>query len=216
MNKMIPSELIYTDENGDAVIGKNLKIKGTTKLIGGLEPIHQYSFSDNEEVVWHLHDYGSISSTGNSLINLYDSDGNFFICGMGYYDISNQIITSIDILGFNTYDQCYESIHYDGKKITVNTVAYSEDVQDKLFTHTLTLTAGTTDYVLMYDCSNNIVVDSIQVLRTLMNIISSSDSVILSVVNPTDLSTAGLQVTTSVCKIGTANVTAVSDVVKPL
>lgn len=216
MNKMIPSEIIHADESGNAVIGKNLKIKGTTKLIGGLDYIHQYSFSDNEGVVWHLRDYGSFSSTGNSLIDLYDYDGNYYVYGIGHYDISNQIIASIDILGFDTYAQCYESINYDGQKITVKTVAYDEDVQNKLFTHTLTLTAGTTDYVLMYNCSNNIIVDSIQSLKTLMKIISTGDSIILPVVNPTDLSTAGLQITTSLCKIGTANVTTVSDVVKPL
>lgn len=216
MNKMIPSEIIHADENGNAVIGKNLKIKGTTKLIGGLDYIHRYSFSDNEETIWYLEDYGSFSTESNALINLYDEDGNYYIYGIGHYNISNQIIASIDILGFDTYAQCYEIIYYDGEKITINTVAYSEDVQNKLFTHTLTLTAGTTDYVLMYNCSNNIIVDSIQSLKTLMKIISTGDSIILPVVNPTDLSTAGLQVTTSLCKIGTANVTAVSDVVKPL
>ena len=49
-----------------------------------------------------------------------------------------------------------------------------------------------------------------------MNINSANDSVILPVVNPADLSTAGLQVTTSLCKIGTTNVTAVTDNVTPL
>ena len=87
----------------------------------------------------------------------------------------------------------------------------SRAYQEKLYIHTLTLTAGTNNYVLIYDCTNNNSADSIQALRELMNISLPSDSVILPVVNPTDLSTAGLQISTSLCKIGTENVTAVSD-----
>lgn len=209
------SKYVHFDENGDAVIGKNLKIKGTTKLIGGLKPIHQYSFTDNEETIWHLEDYGSVSSAGNSLISLNDEDGNYFIYGIGYYDISNQIITSINILGFNTYDQCYESIYYDGEKIIVETVAYLEDVQNKLFTHTLTLTADKS-YTLVYQSTNNLLVNSIADLRTIMNVNTTNDNVILPVC-ATDLSgTAVLQVTTALCKIGTTNVTAISDKVLAL
>ena len=216
MNKMIPSELIHADENGNAVIGKNLEVDGTAKLNGGIDYIQQYEFTDNTESIWYLQDYGSFSSSGNALINLFDEEGNTFIYGIGYYGISNQIITSIDILGFNTYDQCYEEVNYDGVKITIKTVAYDEDVQGKLFTHTLTLTAGTTNYILMYNCSNNASANNIQALRTLMNITSASDSVILPVVNSADLSIAGLQVTTNICKIGTTNVTAVTDKVTNL
>ena len=46
MNKMIPSDIIHADESGNAVIGKNLKIKGTTELSGGIKPIHTYNLGD--------------------------------------------------------------------------------------------------------------------------------------------------------------------------
>ena len=211
---LTPDGSITKNENGSYVLDGDVDITGTTKLSGGLEPINRYELTDDTGAVWYLSNYGSFSSRGNALINLYDYDGNTSIYGIGYYNISNQIIRSIDILGFNTYDQCYEEVYYDGEKITIKTLAYDEDVQNKLFTHTLTLTAGTTNYILMYNCSNNATANSIQELRTLMNISSASDSVILPVVNSTDLSTAGLQVTTSLCKIGAENVTAVTDKVK--
>ena len=41
MNKMIPSEVIHTDENGDVVID------ATTKLNGGLNPIHHYKLDES-------------------------------------------------------------------------------------------------------------------------------------------------------------------------
>ena len=47
MNKMIPSEIIHSDKNGNAIIGKNLEIDGTTKLNGGLKPIHHYKLGDD-------------------------------------------------------------------------------------------------------------------------------------------------------------------------
>lgn len=118
------SKYVHFDENGNAVIGKNLEVDGTTKLNGGIDYIHQYSFTDDTGGIWHLNVYASFSSTGNALINLFDEDGNTSICGIGHYDISNQTITSVDILGFDTYSQSYEEVYYDGTKITIKTVAY--------------------------------------------------------------------------------------------
>ena len=50
MNKMIPSELIHADASGNTVIGKNLEIDGTTKLNGGLTPIHTYPVSSTQNI----------------------------------------------------------------------------------------------------------------------------------------------------------------------
>lgn len=50
MKVMISNELIHADENGNAVIGKNLEIKGTTKFNGGLEPIHNYKIQTASDV----------------------------------------------------------------------------------------------------------------------------------------------------------------------
>ena len=115
------------------------------------------------------------------------------------------------------YLACIEvaKIHFEiDEYLSDSTFVLSSDLIE--YTHFLTLTAGSTNYVLMYDCATNLVVDSLEDLRTIMKVSSTSDNVILPVVNPTDLSTAGLQVTTSLCKIGNANVTAVTDKVTAL
>ena len=52
--RMIDSELIEAlgtdikfDGTGNVIISKNLGVNGTTKLGGGLEPIHEYTFNDD-------------------------------------------------------------------------------------------------------------------------------------------------------------------------
>lgn len=42
------SKYVHFDENGNAVIGKNLEVKGTTKLSGGFNPIHVYNITAGE------------------------------------------------------------------------------------------------------------------------------------------------------------------------
>ena len=207
------NKYVHFDGNGNAVIGKNLEIDGTTKLNGGLNYIHKFEFSDNTESIWILIDYGLLSKDNASLIQLYDEGGNTNIIGIGFYTNLNQEIESIDILGFNTYDGVYEEASYDGQEIIINTLAFEEQTQPKLFTHTLTLTADKS-YTLIYQSTNNLEVASIANLRTIMNV-TANDNVILPVC-ATDLSgTAVLQVTTTLCKVGTANVSAVSDKVTP-
>lgn len=73
-----------------------------------------------------------------------------------------------------------------------------DTTQPKLFTHTLTLTADKS-YTLIYSSTNNLNVASVADLRTIMNVTPTNGNVILPVC------------ATDLCKIGTANVTAVSD-----
>ena len=205
---MIPSEIIHTNESGNAVIGKNLEIDGTTKLKGGLKPIAEYRFATGK-----LKNYGTFEGHEDiKILGLEDDEGNYNCIGLGDFNLTNQQVDSFAITGFDFNND--EILHFTlTNEGTIDAEFYSKaiDSQAKLHTHTITLTAGTNNYVLMYDCSYETTVESIQDLRSIMEIRSSSDSVILPVVNPTVLSTAGLQVTTSICKIGTANVTAVTD-----
>ena len=88
--------------------------------------------------------------------------------------------------------------------------------QSKLFNHNLTLTANAKTYNITLQSTDNIKVDSIADLRTILNIKATTDSLITPVCNSDLTSTACLQVTTTLCKIGADNVTAVSDRVTTL
>lgn len=65
MNKMIPTELIHADESGNAVIGKNLEIDGTTKLNRGLKPIHSYVLTDTNGNNYPFDVYVELQSGAN-------------------------------------------------------------------------------------------------------------------------------------------------------
>lgn len=96
MNKMIPSELIHTDKNGDAVIGKNLEVDGSTKLNGGLEPIHDYVFIHTDSDVYRLivlfEKYDSINETYCGF-GFIEHEGNAIYPGVFDYSILNGAIT---------------------------------------------------------------------------------------------------------------------------
>ena len=92
----------------------------------------------------------------------------------------------------------------------------SEYFQSKLFNHNLTLTANSKTYNITLQSTNNLKVDSIADLRTILNIKATTDSLITPVCNSDLTSTACLQITTALCKIGADNVTAVSDKVTAL
>ena len=154
-----------------------------------------------------------------------------YLVGFGKLDVSPQkILNSVemagnDISGGNdaTGTQTFVSLIYrpsdeifsiktypDQEQVTTIVRGETSNFQTKLYPHTLTLTADKS-YTLVYQSTDKTEVTSVEKLRTIMNVASATDNVILPVC-ATDLSgTAVLQVTTSVCKIGTADVTAVSD-----
>ena len=213
MNKMIPSEIIHTDKSG------NLEVDGPIKLSGGLEPIHEYTFNNDGDIC----KLGVFFETYLRFINVYnfigyltDSDDDINLC-FGQYSIVNGQLKNIYALYFydtqekpniQSWSSSENSSHYYYPALENNT-------QEKIYAHTLTLTADK-PYILTYYSTNNSIVNSVASLRQIMHISLASDSAILPVC-ATDLSaTAILQVTTALCKIGTANVTAVSDKVTNL
>ena len=224
--RMIDSELIESlgtdikfDGTGNVIIGKNLEVNGTTKLSGGLKPIHEYTFNDDGAICKlgvFLEAYLSIINAYNFIGYIVDSDDDINLC-FGQYSIVNGQLNNIYALYFydtqekpniQSWSSSENSSHYYYPALENNT-------QEKIYVHTLTLTADK-PYILTYYSTNNLSVNSVASLRQIMHKSLASGSAILPVC-ATDLSgTAVLQVTTALCKIGTANVTTVSDNVTAL
>lgn len=173
-----------------------MKVMVDSEYLDRLKPVKEYDFVSGEKLI---------------ILDERFSSGDDGFVGFGYVDDNE-----------GTVCPALFNYHLDNGKVTAflgvaNGVIF-ELIDNqliryniKLYTHIITLTAGTNNYNLRYDCSDPTPASNIEDLKLLMNISSPNDSVILPVVNPTDLSTAGLQVTTSLCKIGTANVTTVTD-----
>lgn len=181
--------------------------------------IHEYNFTDDGsecKLGVFFETYLNVLGAYNFIGYLTNSDGEKQLCS-GQYFIDNGQLKNIYAWYF--YDmqktpaiQSWSSVDNTSY---YNYPALVENTQDKIYAHTLTLTADKS-YTLTYYSTNELIVDSVTALRRIMRISLASDSVVLPVVSPIDLSTAGLQVTTTICKIGTANVTAVSDKVTTL
>lgn len=166
MKIMIPSELIHADENGDAVIGKNLEVGGTTKLNGGFKPIHTY----NEGISTTINVYTEIEySGGYTFFGDVNSD-----IGVGYYELNSS--SEISLIQFLTLADTGISV-YTGQENWVQYVTYNELIdkmnnkQNKLYRHIITLRASSSaddTCRLEYISSNNLVCDSLQDLRTVL------------------------------------------------
>lgn len=222
--------VIYNDgievkNNGDVVIGKNLEVDGTSKFNGGLTPIATYNVDitqDGHVISIIMHDYGEIKniqdSTKRHLLSMYRSDKRVIIYGLGFYQLSGQKLNVARIVGYGP--EFNEALNVNlvvpANQLTEYQYATTQNVnskQGRLYIHTLTLTASDKTYILIYDSTSNLKCDSIADLRTIMKISASHESEVLPLC-PSDMtSPACLKVTTSVCQIGTNNVTAVADVV---
>ena len=205
MNKMIPSDSIHVDKNGNVVVKKNLEFNR-------LKPTAEYRFATGK-----LRNYGTFEGHEDiKILGFEDDEGNYNCIGIGYFSLENQQVSNFLITGyeFNNDDIMRLTLNSDG---TIDDTLYAKatDTQARLYIHTLTLTADKS-YILTYQSTYQSSVGSISELRGIMNVTTTSDNVILPVC-ATDLSsTAVLQVTTALCKIGTANVTAITDKVTTL
>lgn len=207
------------DDEGNATFGKDVQADGTIGGNSGLKVIHEYSFTDNGDICKlgvYFETYLSVLNAYNFIGYLTNSDGEKQLC-LGQYFIDNGQLKYIYAWYF--YDTQIKPViqswsSFDNTSI-YDSLATEEDTQRKIYVHNLTLTADKS-YTLSYYSTTDLNVDSIAALRAVMNIRSASDSAILPIC-ATDLSaTAVLQVTTALCKVGTANVTAVSDKVSTL
>lgn len=200
------------DDEGNATFTKSVLADGTIGSNSGLKAIAHYQFASGK-----LTDYGKFEeNTDLSILGLEDYEGNYKSIGLGSLTLENQQVVALSMTGYDFYndDILLFYLNNDGT-IDSSMYAKSTDTQSKIYTHTLTLTADKS-YTLIYQSTIEASVNSIASLRMIMNVKSTSDNVILPVC-ATDLSiTAVLQVTTALCKVGTANVTAVSDKVTTL
>ena len=215
MKRMIDSELIEPlrtdikfDRTGNVIISKNLEVNGTTKLGGGLKPIHEYNLISGEKLVI-LDEKFSVGDDGFVGFGYVDDNMDTIYPALFNYSLENDKVTSFYGVGNGMM------LEIIGDQLVISDLAITDETQPKLYNHTLTLTADKS-YTLIYSSTNKLKVRSVSDLRKIMYVMATSDNVILPVC-ATDLSgTAVLQVTTALCKIGTANVTAVSDNVTAL
>lgn len=213
MNKMIPSEVINVDENGDAVIGKNLKVGGKLHLNGEFANVRSYEFTDNTGTKWILDDYGAISTTWDyHIIGLSDEPGSYLVFGLGFYQISEEGVNWVEVLGLEYFSAAYQEFSYYDGVMRIKVAAYEENTQPKLYRHKLTVNNL---FVLMYNSTSNLKVNSVDDLRTIMKI-STTVQEILPVCASDATAMATLVVTSSLCQVNGVDVTAVSDVVNPL
>ena len=216
---LTPDGSITKNENGSYVLDGDVDITGATKLSGGLKPIHEYTFNDDGAICKlgvFFEAYLSLVNAYNFVGYILDSDDVINLC-FGQYSIVNGQLNNIYAWYFydtqekpviQTWSSSENSSNYYYPALENNT-------QERIYVHTLTLTADKS-YILTYYSTNNLSVNSVASLRQIMHKSLASGSAILPVC-ATDLSgTAVLQVTTALCKIGTANVNTVSDKVTTL
>ena len=238
--RMIDSELIEAlgtdirfDGTGNVMVGKNLEVGLTTKLNGGLKPIHTFKWSTTQEGMQWDYTLESLyeteeSSLGYTIFNGYlrihvngvDVSQDYAIIGE-YNGFGGQIneISGITFGGYPvtsiTEGTDLELFSYNSttNKATFTKYALTDKTQSKLYRHKLRLNNL---YVLMYDSTSNLKVGSVDDLRTIMKISSNSDREVLPVCTEDGTAIASLVVTIHYCKVNGSDVTSVSDTVTTL
>ena len=238
--RMIDSELIEAlgtdirfDGTGNVIVGKSLEVGGTTKLNGGLKPIHRYTWSLTQEgFQW---DYtleslyetqeGSLGYTifsGYLRIHVNGVDVYQDYAIIGEYNAFGGQLNEVSGVTFGGYPVTSITEGTDlqlfSYNSTTNTATFTKYLtkatgQAKLYRHKITLNGI---YVLMYNSTSNLSVNSVADLRTIMKISSASNEEILPVCASDATSMVTLVVTDSSCQVDGADVTSVSDTVTPL
>ena len=239
MRILTPSELIEKlkknigfKDNGSVEIAKNLEIDGNVLSLNGGEwgitPVIIYNDVDDYT------DGGFILSSQKPYFDTLDDNKVLNFTGLWLNVTDNSDYTSIAttsntiIIGENSNTKIENGVLYlDNTNdeysnfyddfVDLDAIIYrSKTAQKQIVLHNLTLTANSKTYNITLQSTNNIKVDSIADLRTILNIKATTDSLITPVCASDLTSTACLQITTALCKIGADNVTAVSDKVTTL
>ena len=106
MNKMIPSEVIHADENGNAVIG-------TAKLKGGLVPVFtdKFELQDSEGTYsCTFIDYGEFKNLYIHLLYFDFDNGTSQTIGFGTYNSDNHGVRNFTIYGVSFIDSEFQIV----------------------------------------------------------------------------------------------------------
>ena len=246
--RMIDSELIEAlgtdikfDGTGNVKVGKNLEVNGTTKLNGGLKPIHTFTWSIiQDEFQWdytlqslYETEEGSLGYTifnGYLRIHVSGVDVSQDYAIIGEYNAFGGQMNELNGITFGGYpvtsitegtDLELFSYNSTTNKATFTKYALSDKTQSKLYRHVITLHANSTSdgsCRLEYISPKDLVCDSLQDLRTVLGN-PQMNSYIAS--NPSgDLFGVVISPSTAqIKKVGTTsllNITSVSDTVTTL
>lgn len=208
------------DDEGNATFAKDVQADGTIGGNSGLKFLHEYHNQSPDFTLKVYLEIPNDNAGGWSFFGELEYDG-FSYLSYGIYDLYDGQISFFNALYYADVAKPYAVYYRSETGMIIEcgellaSIDFNSTVQKKLYNHTLTLIADSKSYTLIYQSTVDLNVNSIADLRRIINIKSSTDNIILPVCL-TDLSgTAALQITTSLCKIGAANVTAVSDIVTP-
>lgn len=205
------------DKEGNLTARKGLEVDGLIKANSGFKPIHTYFITDLDDTEYEVDVYLETfnPNTGYySFLGKYKYD-DFQLC-LGSYKLSEDgKISELNVINFYDTPVPQVTTLTSGGDWEFSEIAYKLQTQKKLYKHNLKLTADGKIFTLFYLSTSRIYASSIADLRTVLGIAPGNDSILP--VCADDLSgTAVLQVTTTLCKIGAANVTAVSDSIMSL
>ena len=197
--RMIDSELIEAlgtdikfDGTGNVIVGKSLEVGGTTKLNGGIKPIHTYKWSLTQEgMKW---DYtleslyetqeGSLGYTifnGYLRIHVKEVSVSQDYAIIGEYNAFGGQMNELSGITFGGYpvtsitegtDLELFSYNSTTNKATFTKYALA-NTQPKLYRHILTMVANTEEgdpetSIIEYISTNNLNVDNLEKLTTLL------------------------------------------------
>ena len=216
MKRMIDNELLTADKNGITVGGNVFTLNGKK---WGIMPVIKINVSGNyAEEGFILSDVlpsveeGLISVSGiwysadrNDTIGLCPAKTNF-PKKSNKTRIENGILY-VDVTDINTL---LELFPYIATQLDLPDLS---ELQSQLYRHKITLNNL---YVLMYNSTSNLKVNSVADLRTIMKIKSESNEEILPVCASDATAMVTLVVTNSSCQVDGVDVTTVSDTVTAL
>lgn len=227
MRILAPSEMLEKlkknvgfKDDGSVEIAKNLEIDGNVLSLNGGEwgimPVK--IIRDNEkiedmgfifgDIEYYIGEQGDIGLDAFIFFDTYNYEFRYTnSIEILQPESETKIENGILFLTENDYNKFTDDLYYPMSL---------EEGQRKIYLHSLTLTANAKTYNITLQSTDNIKVDSIADLRTILNINATTDSLITPVCASDLTSTACLQITTALCKIGADNVTAVSDKVTTL
>ena len=240
MKRMIDDELLTADKNG-ITVGKNLEVDGTTKLNGGLKPIHTYKWSITQEGYEWDYTLESLYETqeGSLGYTIFNGYLRIRVSGVGVsqdyaiigeYNAFGGQMNELSGITFGGYpvtsitegtDLELFSYNSTTNEATFTKYALTDKTQSKLYRHVITLHANSTSdgsCRLEYISPKDLVCDSLADLRTVLGnpqmnsyIASNPSGELFGVV--ISPSTAQIK------KVGTTsllNITSVSDTVTTL